>query len=94
MLGMIYVATGLRVVSAVMLLYLASIYWKNYMKMKSGFTAGLLFFSVFLLVQNVFAIYFRILSGADYGDEISVHNTILNMLLVAGIASLVYATKR
>ncbi|MBL7160890.1 MAG: hypothetical protein ISS93_03525 [Candidatus Aenigmarchaeota archaeon] len=90
----IHLAVALRVINVILLAYLIHFYWKSYNSIKSGFTGGLLFFSVLLFLQNVSAIYFRILSGVDYGDEISLHNTILNLIQLGGLISLVFITRK
>jgi hypothetical protein len=93
-LEIIYLAVGIRITNIIILFYLIDFYLRTYSKVKSGFTTGLLFFSVLLLLQNVFAIYFRLLSGVEYNDEISIHNSILNLLQLGGLVSLVFITRK
>ena len=90
----IHLAIALRLINVILLGYLIHFYWKSYRNIKSGFTGGLLFFSLFIFLQNISAIYFRILSGVDYGDEISLHNTILNLIQLGGLVSLVFITRK
>ena len=93
-LEVIHLAIGVRLINIALLVYLMSFYWKSYRKIRSTFTGGLLFFSVLLFLQNLSAIFFRLLSGVDVGDEFSVQNTILNLLQALGLASLVYITRK
>lgn len=93
-LDIIHLAIGIRVINLVLLAYLMCFYWKGFRKIRSSFTAGLLFFSVLLFLQNLSAIFFRLLSGVDIGDELSVENSILNLLQALGLVSLVYITRK
>jgi hypothetical protein len=92
----IHVAVMIRIANAALLVYLMNFYWKNYRKIKSGFTSGLLVFSFLLLLQNVSAIYLRLFSGVDYGveDEISMHNLFLNVIELGSLTTLVYITRK
>lgn len=93
-LEIIHLAIAVRVINVLLLVYLTNFYWRSYKKIKSGFTAGLLFFAILLLLQNLSAIYLRLLSGAAYGDEISLHNSILNLIQMGGLISLVLITRK
>jgi hypothetical protein len=93
-IGIIYLAAAIRILNLLLLTYLIHFYWKSYSNIKSGFTKGLLIFSILLFLQNLSAIYFRILSGTDYGDEISFHNTILNLIQMGSLVALVYITRK
>ena len=62
-----YVAIGVGIVNISLLLGLLYIYWNSYHKLKSEFTIGLLYFTLVLLAQNIFATVFLVLlliSGA------------------------------
>lgn len=93
-LEIIHLALALRFINVLLLIYLIHFYFKSYRKIKSGFTGGLLFFSVLLFLQNISAIYFRALSGVNIGEELSVQNTILNLLQLGGLISLVFITRK
>ena len=90
----VYIAVGIRLVNIAMLLYLIHFYSKSYRKIKSDFTTGLMFFSVFLFLQNISAVYFRYLSGANIDVEFTTQNIVLNILQALGLASLVYITRK
>lgn len=58
---LIYVALVLGVANVCLLLGLLKAYWKTYKEVKSGFTIGLLYFSSFLLLQNILSTLFIVL---------------------------------
>jgi flagellar biosynthesis protein FliP len=47
------VAALVGITNIILLLFLIQAYWKTYQQVKSGFTIGLLYFSSFLLLQNI-----------------------------------------
>ena len=91
---LVYLAAILRILNTALLIYLTNFYFRSYGRIKSNFNLGLLTFSVLLLLNNVFAIYFRLLSGVEYGDEISLHNFVLNLVQLGGLVSLVSITRK
>jgi hypothetical protein len=93
-LEIIHFAIAIRIINLLLLAYLINFYWKSYKNIKSGFTISLFFFVVLLFLQNLSAIYFRLLSGTEYGDEISLHNSILNLIQMGGLIPLVYITRK
>ncbi|MBN1896100.1 MAG: hypothetical protein JW789_00040 [Candidatus Aenigmarchaeota archaeon] len=92
----IHLALLIRLVNIALLGFLIHFYFRGYRKIKSGFTGSLLLFAVILFAQNVFAIFFRILSGVDYTllDEVSMHNLVLNILQMTGLIFLVNTTRK
>jgi len=50
---LIVIAATVGIANIVLLLLLIKAYWKTYKQVKSGFTIGLLYFSSFLLLQNI-----------------------------------------
>ncbi len=52
-MGLILVAVAVGIANVLLLLFLIKAYWKTYKEVKSGFTIGLLYFSTFLLLQNI-----------------------------------------
>ncbi|MFH1445222.1 MAG: hypothetical protein ABIF08_01945 [Nanoarchaeota archaeon] len=91
---LLYMIVFVRIINSLLLTYLVSFYWSSFRKIKSEFTLGLLIFSALLLLNNLSAIYLRMLSGVDYADEIFLHNLILNLLQLGGLIPLVYITKK
>lgn len=53
-------ALGLQIVNIILLALLISVYARNLAKVRSNFTVGLLIFAGFLLLQNLFGIFFGI----------------------------------
>lgn len=52
-LALIIVAVAIGIVNIILLIFLLKTYWKTYKQIKSGFTIGLLYFSSFLILQNI-----------------------------------------
>ena len=52
-LSLIIIAVAVGIANVCLLLFLIKTYWKTYKEVKSGFTIGLLYFSTFLLLQNL-----------------------------------------
>ncbi|EKQ54690.1 MAG: hypothetical protein B655_0683 [Methanobacterium sp. Maddingley MBC34] len=52
-LSLIIVAVAIGIANIILLMFLIKNYWKTYKQIKSGFTIGLLYFSSFLLLQNI-----------------------------------------
>jgi hypothetical protein len=50
---LIYIAFAIGLANVCLLLGLLNSYWKTYKEIKSQFTIGLLYFTSFLLVQNI-----------------------------------------
>lgn len=52
-LALIMVAVAIGIANIILLMFLLKTYWKTYKQIKSGFTIGLLYFSSFLILQNI-----------------------------------------
>lgn len=52
-LALIIVAVAFGIANIILLMFLLKTYWKTYKQIKSGFTIGLLYFSSFLILQNI-----------------------------------------
>lgn len=78
----------LTTVNIVLLLALMYVYGKNWLKFKSGFTAGLLVFTLAFLVQYVCSFYFYVTMMDFYVDMVSMHVFILTLLQTIGFAVL------
>ncbi len=92
----IHLAILVRIINMILLAYLIKFYLKSFRKIRSDFTAGLLIFSILLFAQNLFAIPFRLMLGVDYTllDEVSLHNMVLNLLQMGGLAFIVNNTRK
>jgi len=78
----------LTTVNIILLLALTYVYGKNWAKFRSGFTAGLLVFTLAFLVQYVTSFYFYVTSMDYYVDMVSMHVFILTLLQTIGFAVL------
>jgi len=78
----------LTVVNIVLLLALAYVYGKNWMRFKSGFTAGLLLFTIAFLAQYVTSFYFYVTNMDYFVDMVSMHVLILTLLQTIAFAIL------
>jgi hypothetical protein len=87
-LGLIYAAVILGVANICLLLALINAYWKTYKQVKSEFTIGLLYFSTFLLLQNIMSTLFIalpfIIPGEFYLSELQaeLHGPRLPLLMI------------
>lgn len=57
-LSLLLIAVTIGIANIFLLLLLIRAYWKTYKQVKSGFTIGLLYFSTFLLLQNLVTTFF------------------------------------
>ncbi len=57
-LSLIIVAVAIGIANIILLIFLLKTYWKTYKQIKSGFSIGLLYFSSFLLLQNILSTIF------------------------------------
>ncbi len=83
-LSLIIVAVAMGIANIVLLMFLIKTYWKTYKQIKSGFTIGLLYFSSFLLLQNIVStIFIALLLVIPIDVNISeLHGTRLPLFLV------------
>ena len=78
----------LTTVNIILLLALMYVYGKNWMKLRSGFTAGLLVFTIAFLAQYLCSFYFYVTNMDFYVDLVSMHVFILTLLQTIGFAVL------
>jgi len=83
-LSLIIVAVAMGIANIVLLMFLIKTYWKTYKQIKSEFTIGLLYFSSFLLLQNIVStIFIALLLVIPIDVKISeLHGTRLPLFLV------------
>lgn len=79
---------ALTIVNILMLLALMYVYGKNWMKMRSMFTAGLLLFTIAFLLQYVTSFYFYVTNMDYYVDMVSMHVFVLTLLQTVAFAAL------
>lgn len=70
----------LTIVNIVLLLLLTYLYGRNWTKMRSAFTAGLLLFTIAFLAQYVMSFYFYVTNMDYYVDMVSMHVFVLTSL--------------
>lgn len=85
------VARAAAVVNAVLLAALAVVWVRNYVELRSKHTLGLLLFGLFLLAENLLALYYY-LSGIAVPDPAMRAMMYLQVLEAGGIAVLAWVT--
>ncbi len=70
----------LTTVNIVLLLLLTYVYGRNWVRLRSTFTAGLLLFTLAFLVQYITSFYFYITNMQFYVDMVSMHVFVLTIL--------------
>jgi len=70
----------LTAVNIVLLLMLAYIYGRNWAKVRSTFTAGLLLFTIAFLAQYMLSFYFYVTSMDYFVEMVSMHVFVLTIL--------------
>lgn len=78
----------LTLVNIVLLLLLAYVYGKNWLRIRSGFTAGLLLFTIAFLAQYMMSFYFYVTSMDYFVEMVSMHVFIVTMLQTLAFAIL------
>jgi len=70
----------LTIVNIILLLLLTYLYGRNWAKLRSSFTAGLLLFTAAFLVQYVMSFYFYVTNMDYYVHMVSMHVFVLTLL--------------
>lgn len=79
-------------ISALLLLGLLYVYYKNLKSIKSKFTVGLFIFAALLLLQNLVSLYYYLTMMDYYVPEVAVHIFILTLLQTIAFAILLKIT--
>jgi len=87
MIELMMLSIILAVINVLLILPLLYVYIRNYAKMKSTFTLGLLIFVLLFLVHNLLYLYFAITMMPYYASDAQLFGFIFNLL--QGIAFLV-----
>jgi len=88
-------AVAIEVFNVAILLCLMTIYLKSYRKVRSGFTASLLIFSILLMLQSVFAaLLFATTELCEVGVRTQEVRPILSLVELIGLAALLRASTR
>jgi hypothetical protein len=78
----------LTTVNIILLLALMYVYGRNWVRLRSGFTAGLLVFTIAFLIQYLTSFYFYVTNMDYFVDMVSMHVFILTLLQTIGFAVL------
>lgn len=81
-------------VNASILISLIYVYAKNYQKLNSKFSLGLLIFASILLLENILAFYFNWTMMGLYAERVAQQGLILRSLETASLIILGYITWR
>jgi len=91
----IYLVIGVEALNIGILLWLASIYYRSYSKIKSGFTISLLIFSLLILLESVVAIsLFATTEICSLGVRTEEVRPFLSIIELAGLIALLRASTR
>jgi len=86
---------GLEALNVGILVWLASIYYRSYSKIKSGFTISLLIFSLLILLESVVAIVlFATTEICSIGVQTEKIRPFLSVIELAGLIALLRASTR
>ncbi|MBR9700043.1 hypothetical protein GOV09_06295 [Candidatus Woesearchaeota archaeon] len=91
MVNLSTIVTGINILLVVSLLI---VYVKNFKKVKSLFTLGLILFALLFLIQNIFSFYFAVTSMMLYAEGISNYVMIFSLLQTAAFIILNIITWR
>lgn len=81
-------------INAMILVSLIYVYAKNYQKLNSKFSLGLLIFASILLIENILAFYFNWTMMGLYAEKVAQQGLILRSLETASLIILGYITLR
>lgn len=82
----------LAVTSALLLLGMLYVYYKNLKKIKSKFTIGLFIFAILFLIQNIVSLYFYLTMMDYYASQVEAHVFILTLLQTIAFSVLLKIT--
>ena len=89
---MMKATAALTGISALLLIGLLYVYYKNLKNIKSKFTIGLFVFALLFLIQNLISLYYYTTMMEYYAPEVEVHVFILTLLQTIGFAILLKIT--
>lgn len=81
---------GVQVVNIILLVGLLYVYGSNYRKLRSKYTAGLMFFVGFMLVETLMAVYFDTSMVMYYSTAAEFNAGLLQMVKAVGLAILLW----
>jgi hypothetical protein len=77
-------------VNVLLLIGLIVVYWNSFKKIRAEFTAGLLFFAGFFLIQNLLALYSYVAMFMYYASGVSGLVLAITVAQTAGLAALLW----
>ena len=83
---------GLHAINFILLVVLLVIYSSNFRHLKSKYTAGLIFFSAFLLLETVMALFFETTMVMYYSSSAASNANILQIIKAIGLAILLWVS--
>ena len=86
--------TALTGISVLLLLFLFVVYVKNYRKMKSSFTLGLILFASLFIILNGVNFYYFITMMPYYVEAVGTHVFLLSLLQTLAFGVLVWLSWR
>jgi hypothetical protein len=89
MMNITMILSGVNILLIALLLY---VYIGNYVKMRSGFTLGLMFFAILFLIHNVLYLYFSITMMPYYAESLETFAFIFTLLQTLAFSSLTWVT--
>ena len=82
----------LEALNSLLLISLLYIYISNYRQMVNNFTLGLIAFALFLLMQNLVALYFHLMMVDYYSAAVMGHALVITGLQTVALIVLNYVT--
>ena len=82
----------LTLFSTIFLASLLYVYYRNFTKIKSKFTLGLMVFALLFIVQNIVSLYYFLTMMDYYVPEVEIHVFILTFLQFLGFLILLKIT--
>jgi hypothetical protein len=84
--------TVLTAISALLLVILLAVYFRNARRVKSKLLWGLIIFSLIFLAQNVFSLYYSLTMMEYYVPAVEFHILIFSILQTVAFSVMLYIT--
>jgi hypothetical protein len=91
---MLQVAGLFSFVNVLLLIGLIVVYWNSFRKIRAEFTAGLLFFTGFFLIQNLLSLYSYVAMFMYYASGVSGLVLAITVAQTVGLAALLWMSLR
>ncbi|MBI2451968.1 hypothetical protein HYV50_02710 [Candidatus Pacearchaeota archaeon] len=77
---MMTISIIISLINIILILLLLYVYGKNFVRMRSGFTAGLFIFGLLFLIHNILYLYFIISMMSYYSENAQIFGFVFNLL--------------